>query len=76
MERGGKKLLGPRAVAAVSDIEGGPVAATTLPETGNARPSYDDGVGMRGERGVGIGIGGKRERKRSYCRPKNKRKNK
>ena len=75
MERGGKKLLGPRAVAATSDIEGGLAAVVTLPEIGNTRPSDDGGVGARGERGAGIGVG-ERERERSYCRPKDKRKNK
>ena len=60
MERRGKKLLGLGAVAAVSDVEGGLAAAVALLETGNVRPSNGDDTGMRGERGAGIGIGGKR----------------
>ena len=54
----GKKLLGPGAVAAVSDIEGG------LAETGNAWPSDSDSMDARGVRGVGIDIGEKREGKK------------
>ena len=57
MERRGKKQLGPGVVAAISDIEGGLVAATALPETGNARPSDGDGTSARGERGAGFDIG-------------------
>ena len=64
LKRRGKKLLGPGAVAAVSDIEGGLAAAVALSETGNARPSDGDGVGVRGERGAGVGVGGKREGKK------------
>ena len=64
MERRGNKLLGPGAVAAVSDVEGGLAAVEALPETGNARPNDGDGAGMR------------RERERSYCGPEDKRKNK
>ena len=75
MERRGKKLLGPGAVAATSDIEGGLATAATLPEIGNAWPSDDGGAGMRGERGAGVGVG-ERERERSYYGPKDNRKNK
>ena len=67
MERRGKKLLGPGAVAAVSDVERGLSAIVALPEIGNARPSNGDGTG--------VGVGG-RERERNYCGPKDKRKNK
>ena len=35
-----------------------------LPETGNAWPSDGDGVGTSRERGVGIGVEGKREGKK------------
>ena len=59
-------MLGPGTVAAVGDIERGLAVVATLPEIGNVRPSDDDGVGMRGERGTGVGVGGKRERERSY----------
>ena len=75
MERRGKKLLGPGAVAAVSDVEGGLAAAAAQPETSNMWPSDGDGVGARGERGAGISVG-ERERERSYYRPRDKRKNK
>ena len=61
MERRGKKLLGPGAVAAVSDIEGGLAVAMALPEIGNVWPSNGDGVGTRGERGTGVGVRRKRE---------------
>ena len=64
MERRGKKLLGPGAVAAVSDAKGGLVAAQALPETSNARPSDGDGAGARGERGTSIGVREKREEKK------------
>ena len=57
MERRGKKLLVPRVVAAISDVEGQLVAAATLPETSNAWPSDDDSTGMRGERGASVGVG-------------------
>ena len=75
MERRGKKLLGPRAVAATSDIKGGLAAAVTLPEIGNAWPSDDSGASARGERGAGIGVG-ERERERSYYGPEDMTKNK
>ena len=56
MERRGKKLLGPGiVVVSISDVEGGLAVAKALPETSNAPPSNDDGVGVRGERGAGIG---------------------
>ena len=58
-ERRGKKLLGLGAVAAVSDVEGGLAAAAAQPETSNMWPSDGDGVGARGERGMGIGVGGR-----------------
>ena len=58
MERRGKKLLGPGAVAAVNDVEGGLAAVAALLETSNARPSDDDGVGARGERGASVGVKG------------------
>ena len=64
MERRGKKLLGPGAVAAVSNIEDGLAAAVALPETDNSWPSDGDGAGARGERGVSVGVGGKREGKK------------
>ena len=64
MKRRGKKLLGPRAVAAVSGIKGVLAAAAALPDIGNARPSDGDGVGVRGERGASVGVEGKRERKK------------
>ena len=64
MERRGKKLLRPGAVAAISDIEGGLAAAAALPKTGNVRPSDGDDMGTRGERGMGVGVGGKREGKK------------
>ena len=63
-ERRGKKLLGLGAVAAISDVEGGLAATATQPETGNAWPSNDDNTGVRGERGVDIGVGGKKEEKK------------
>ena len=62
-ERRGKKLLGPGAVAAVSDVERGLAAAAALLEISNAWPSNGDGVGMRGVRGACIGVGEKREGK-------------
>jgi hypothetical protein len=37
-----EQMLGPRAVAAISDIEGGLVATVALLETGNVRPIDDD----------------------------------
>ena len=52
-------MLRPRAVASVSNIEGGLAATVALLVTGNARPSDDDGVGARGERGPGVSIRGK-----------------
>ena len=61
MERRGKKLLRPGAVAAISDVEGVLAAAVALPEIGNTWPSNGDGVGTRGERGAGIDVRGKRE---------------
>ena len=64
MERRGKKLLGPGAVAAVSDIEGELAAVTALPKISNAWPSDGDGAGARGERGAGVGVRGKREGKK------------
>ena len=64
MERRGKKLRGPRAVVAISDIEGGLAAAAALPETSNVWPSNNDDVGARGERGTGIDVRGKREGKK------------
>ena len=64
MERRGKKLLSPGAVVAIGDIEGGLVAAAVLPEIGNVRPSYGDGVGARGERGASVGVGRKKEGKK------------
>ena len=63
-ERRGKKLLGPGAVAAVSDVERGLAAAAALLEISNAWPSDDDGAGTRGERGAGVGVRGKREGKK------------
>ena len=59
-----EKLLRPGVVAAISDVEGGLAAVATLPETGNVRPSDGDGAGARGERGVSVGVGGKREGKK------------
>ena len=56
MERRGKKLLSPRAVAAVSDVEGQLAATAALLETGNAM------VRARAERGTGVDVEGKRER--------------
>ena len=64
MERRGKKLLGPGAVATISDVEGGLVAVAALPETGNAGPSDGDGAGVRRERGTGVSVGRKREGKK------------
>ena len=64
LERRGKKLLGPVAVAAVSDVEGGLAAAAAQPETDNTRPSDGDGIGARGVRGTGVVFGEKRERKK------------
>ena len=63
MERRGKKLLGPGAVAAISDVERGLSAAASLPEIGNVRPSDSDDASVRGERGAGVGVGGKRGEK-------------
>ena len=48
MERRGKKLLGPEAVAAINDGEGVLAAAAALPEIDNAWPSDGDGAGVRG----------------------------
>ena len=76
MERRGKKLLGPGAVASISDIEGGLVATAALLEIGNARPSDGDGIGARGEREAWASTSGGRERERSYYGPEDKRKNK
>ena len=64
MERRGKKLLGPGAVVAISDIERGPSATAALPENDNTWPSDGDGADARGERGVGVSIGEKREGKK------------
>ena len=64
MERRGKKLLGPGAVAAVSNIEDGLAAAVALPETDNSWPSDGDSAGARGERGTDVGVRGKREGKK------------
>ena len=64
IDRRGKKLFRLGAVAAISDIEGGLAAATALPEIGNTWPSDGDGAGVRGERGAGINVGGKREGKK------------
>ena len=64
MERRGKKLLGPGAVVAISDIERGPSATAALPENDNTWPSDGDGAGARGERDMGVGVGGKREGKK------------
>ena len=64
MERRGKKLLRPGVVVAISNVEGVLAAAAALPETDNARPSDGDGVGARGERDVGDGVGEKREGKK------------
>ena len=50
MDRRGKKLLGPGAVASDSNVEGGLSAAVALPDISNARPSDGDGTGVRGER--------------------------
>ena len=61
LERRGKKLLGPGVVVAISDIEGRLVAVAALLETGNVLPSNSDGVGARGERGVGVDVREKRE---------------
>ena len=57
MERRGKKLLGPGAVATISNIKGVLAAAVALPEISNVWPSDDDGTGVRGERGTGVGVG-------------------
>ena len=57
-------MLGPGAVAAVSDIEGVLAAVAALPEIGNVRPSDGDGMGVRGERGTGVGVMGKKEGKK------------
>ena len=64
LKRRWKKLLGPRVVAVVSDVEGVLEVAAALPEIGNARPSDGNGVGVRGERGVGVGVREKREGKK------------
>ena len=50
-------MLGPGAVAAVNDVERGLSAAVALPEISNVRPSGGDGMGARGERGIGVGVG-------------------
>ena len=76
MERRGKKLLGPGAVAAVNDVEGVLAVATALPEIDNVRPSTGNGTGTRGERCTSVGVRGKREREKSYCGPEDKRSNK
>ena len=75
MERRGKKLHGLRVVVAISDVERGLSAATALLEISNAWPSDGDGAGVRGERGAGISVRGKREGK-SYYGSKDKMKNK
>ena len=59
MERRGKKLLGSGAVAAISDVEGVLAATTALPKINNVRPSDGNDAGTSGERGTGIGVGGK-----------------
>ena len=64
MERRGKKLLRPGAVAAVSDIEGVLAAAAAPLEIDSAWPSDGDGTGVRGERGAGVGVVGEREGKK------------
>ena len=64
MERRGKKLLGPGAVAAVDNVEGGLTVAVALLETSSAWPSDGDGVGARGERGASVGVGRKKEGKK------------
>jgi len=61
-ERRGKKLLGPGAVAAVSNVEGVLAAVAALSEIGNVWPS--DGTGARGERHGRRRRG--EERERSY----------
>ena len=61
MERRGKKLLRPRAVAAISDVEGGLVAPTALLEIGNAWPSTTM-AWAREEREARASTSGKRER--------------
>ena len=63
IDRRGKKLFRPRAVAAISDVEGGLAAIVALPETGNTWPSDGDGTGARGERGAGISVGGREGKK-------------
>jgi len=75
LERRGKKLLRPRAVASVSNIEGGLAATVALLVTGNARPSDDDGA-AREEREVRASALGGKERERSYYGPKDKTKDK
>ena len=57
-------MLGLRAAAAISDIEGGLTAVAAQLEIGNARPSDGDGTGARGERGAGVSVGEKREGKK------------
>jgi len=76
MERRGKKLLRPGAVAAVSNVERGLSATTALPEISNAWPSNGDGASARGEREARALASGGRERGKSYCRPEDKMKNK
>ena len=55
-----KKPLGPRVVAAISDIERGLSAVAALLEIGNMWPSKGDDTSAKGERGVGVGVGEKR----------------
>jgi len=74
IDRRGKKLFRLGAVAAINDIEGGLAAAVALLETDNVWPSDGDGTSTRGERGVGVDVGG-RERGKSYYGPEDKMKN-
>ena len=76
MERRGKKLLGPRAVAAISDIEEVLAAIVALPKRLATCGQAMATARAREEGGAGIGVEGKRERERSYCGPEDKRKNK
>ena len=76
MERRGKKLLRPGAVAAINDVEGVQAAAAALPEISNTWPSDGDGVGARVEREARASALGGRERERSYCGLEDKTKNK
>ena len=68
MKRRGKKLLGPGAVAAVSDVEGGLAVAAALPEIDNARAREERETWASASRG--------REREKSYHGPEDKMKNK